>query len=110
MVKNKRIQSIIDNIVEKIIAEYEPEKIILYGSFAYGKPTRDSDIDLFIIKDTELERIYRFAEVKRLIYKPGRRIPVSPLVYTPGELSERLTAGDDFVKEILDRGEVLYVR
>ncbi|MBI4285708.1 MAG: nucleotidyltransferase domain-containing protein, partial [Chloroflexi bacterium] len=48
MVKSKRIQKIIAEVVEKIKKEYQPEKIILYGSYAYGKPTRDSDIDLFI--------------------------------------------------------------
>lgn len=110
MVKNKKIQKLIQEVVEQIKREYQPEKIILYGSYAYGKPTRDSDIDLFIIKDTDKERIYRFAEVKKLIYEPRRRIPISPLVYTPKELAERLAIGDDFVKEIMTRGEVLYAR
>lgn len=90
------------------MAGYTPEKIVLYGSYAYGKPTRDGDIDLFIIKDTPLPRICRFAEVKRLIYEPRRRIPVSPLVYTPEEVAERLSQNDDFVREILANGEVLH--
>ncbi len=110
MVKDKRIQRLIARVVEQIKEEYQPEAIILYGSYAYGKPSRDSDIDLFIVKDTDKERIYRFAEVKRLIYEPRRRIPISPLVYTSKELSERLAIGDSFVQEILTRGEVLYAR
>lgn len=108
MVKNKRTQKTIRRIVEKIVAGYGPEKVILYGSYANGKPTRDSDIDLFIVKDTPLQRIYRFAEVKRLIYEPRRRIPVSPLVYTPEEVADRLSQGDDFVEDILSHGEVLH--
>jgi uncharacterized protein len=110
MVKDKRIIKLVAEIVEKIKKEYQPEKIILFGSYAYGTPTKDSDLDLFIVKNTEKERIYRFAEVKKLIYEPGRRIPVSPLVYTPKELTERLAIGDSFVEEILSRGEVLYAR
>lgn len=108
MVKNPRIQKIISEVVEKIKTEYQPEKIILYGSYAYGKPTRDSDIDLFIIKDTGKDGIQRFVEVKRLIYEPERRISISPLVYTPKEVSERLELGDDFIEEVLTKGEVLY--
>jgi len=110
MVKDKKIRKLISEIVEKIKTEYQPDKIILFGSYAYGKPTEDSDIDLLIIKETNKERIYRFAEVKKLIYKPERRIPVSPLVYTPKELEERMAIGDDFVEEILEKGEVLYAR
>ncbi len=49
-------------------------------------------------------------EVKRIIYNPNRRVPVSPLVYTPAELEERLRIGDDFIKEILQKGVVLYER
>ena len=49
-------------------------------------------------------------EVKRLIYEPGRRISISPLVYTPKEVEERLALGDDFIEEVLTRGEVLYAR
>ena len=110
MTKNKRIQKYINRAVEQIKEKYQPEKIILYGSYAYGKPNRDSDVDLFIVKETDKERIYRFAEVKKLIYDSRRRIPISPLVYTPEEVANRLEIGDAFVEEILAKGEVLYAR
>jgi predicted nucleotidyltransferase len=98
----------ITRIAETIGREYEPQRIILFGSYARGKPTKDSDIDLFIIKDTNANRIDRFVQVKRIIYDPQLRIPVSPLVYTPREVEERLNMGDDFVKEIVLEGKVLY--
>lgn len=110
MVKDRKVRGLILKIVEQIKRGYEPERIILYGSYAYGKPTEDSDIDLFVVKETDKRRVDRFVEVKRLIYEPGRRISVSPLVYTPKEVAERLALGDAFVEEVLTRGEVLYAR
>jgi len=110
MVKDKETRELILRIVDRIKRKYEPEKIILYGSYAYGKPTEDSDIDLFIVKETDKRRVDRFVEVSRLIYERGRRVSISPLVYTPKELEERLSLGDDFVEEVLTKGEVLYAR
>ncbi len=110
MVKNSKIKKIINEVVDKLKTEYQPEKIILYGSYAYGKPTKDSDIDLFIVKDTNKRWVDRFVEVKRLIYDPERRISISLIVYTPKEVDERLYLGDDFVEDILTKGEVLYAR
>jgi predicted nucleotidyltransferase len=110
MVKDRKIRKLISEVVEKIKKEYQPEKIILFGSYAYGKPTEDSDIDLFIIKDTDKRRIDRFIEVSPLVENPDCHIPISPLVYTPTEVSDRLAMGDDFIKEVLNKGEVLYAR
>ena len=98
--------------IAKIIAilkkEYSPLKIILFGSYVYGNPTEDSDIDILIIKNTNKNRVDRFITVKKLIYDPQRKIVVSPLVLTPDELSNRLSIGDDFIKDIISRGIVLY--
>ena len=107
---NQEIKKIILEVVEKLRSEYEPLKIILFGSYAYGNPTKDSDIDLLILKNTDKRRADRFVEVKRIIYNPDIKIPISPLVYTPEELEERLKIGDDFVKEIVRKGIVLYER
>jgi len=106
----REIKSILTEIVEKLKDEYKPLKIILFGSYAYGNPTEDSDIDLLILKNTTDKRVDRFVQVKKIIYNPVRKVPVSPLVYTPGELETRLRIGDDFIKEITKRGVVLYER
>jgi len=103
-----QVDQLIVGIAERIGREYKPQKVILFGSYARGKPTEDSDIDLFIVKDTDARMVDRFVEVKQLIYDPQLRIPVSPLVYTPEELEERLDMGDDFVKEVMSEGKVLY--
>lgn len=100
-------KGMISKIVEKIKKEYQPEKIILFGSYAYGKPTEDSDIDLLIIKESNKRRIDRFCEVRKII-RDIKGISVQPVVFTRAEINKRLKIGDDFIKEILKKGEVLY--
>lgn len=107
MTKNKKIKSIICRLAQRIKKEYQPEKIILFGSYAYGHPTKDSDIDLFIIKESNKRRIERSCEVRKII-RDIKGISVQPIVFTDEELSKRLAIGDEFVKEILGKGEVLY--
>jgi predicted nucleotidyltransferase len=64
----EEVENILSEIVEKLKSEYKPLKIILFGSYAYGNPTEDSDIDLLILKDTTKRRVDRFVQVKRIIY------------------------------------------
>ena len=106
----EEVKTILSEIVEKLKREYKHLKIILFGSYAYGNPTEDSDIDLLILKNTDKRRVDRFVRVKRIIYNPNCKIPVSPLVYTHEELEERLRMGDDFIKEIIQKGTILYER
>ena len=102
------MREIIQNIVQKIVAGYAPQKVILFGSYAYGEPDEDSDIDLLIIKDTDKRPIERWIEVKRLLRDRNRRVSVSPLVYTHREIEHRLAIKDFFLQEVLEKGEVLY--
>jgi predicted nucleotidyltransferase len=97
------------NIARKIKTKYKPEKIILFGSFAYGQPDESSDIDLLIVKETPDEPIDRRVAVRRLL-SIEEDAHISPLVITPGELAHRLKIGDQFLGEILARGEVLYAK
>jgi predicted nucleotidyltransferase len=107
------MDDIIKKIVDTLIKEYHPDKIILFGSHAYGKPTEDSDVDLLIIKEIdEKRRIDRIVEVRRLVHNSlkGIGIPFSPIVLTKEELCKRLEMGDDFIEEITTKGKVLYER
>lgn len=108
MVKEATIRVVINKVVDTLIKEYQPKKIILFGSYAYGSPTSDSDLDLLIIKDTDKRPIDRWMEVKRLLRNTARSLPISPLVYTERELAERLIMKDFFIAEVLEKGEVLY--
>lgn len=98
----------IEWIVRRIIEGYRPAKVILFGSYAYGRPTVDSDIDLLIVKETADRFIDRWVAVRELIADPERRTPVEPIVVTPEELRRRLAEGDQFFHEIVTRGKVLY--
>jgi predicted nucleotidyltransferase len=102
-------RSAINKIAEKIKTRYKPEKIILFGSYAWGKPTDDSDIDLFIIKRTKLRPIDRRIQVRRIV-NLKRLIAFSPIVFTPKEMEYLLRIGDPFVKEIMATGKVLYAK
>ena len=104
------IERILNKIVEILVREYKPETIVLYGSYAYGNPTRHSDIDLLIVKETEKNRIDRYVEAAGLIFDPNRRIPVQPLVLTPSELQMRMDVGDHFIRDVLTKGVRLYDR
>ena len=108
MVKSKKTRKVILDIAEKIRKNYHPEKIILFGFFAYGKATRDSDIDMLIVKRTRKKSMDRWFTLKKLCQDPNRGIPFSPLVFTPKELDHRLSLADQFIKEILQKGQVLY--
>ena len=111
MVTDRKLEKILSNMVETIKAKYAPEKIIMYGSFAYGVPDENSDIDLLIIKETSERPLDRRVRVRRIVDIRDSSYPAfSPLVLTPEEIKQRLDIGDQFIEEILTRGEVLYAR
>ena len=90
-----------------IVKEYRPEKIILFGSYAYGTPNQDSDIDLLIIKETKERPIDRRVAVSKIIYDPKLRVSIEPIVITPEEINQQ-GMKDPFFREILTRGRTLY--
>ena len=108
MVTSDEIDILIQNIVDRLLRAYTPEKVILFGSYAYGHPGPDSDIDLLIIKDTNQRFIDRWVEVRRILSDPKRTVPLETLVLTPQEVSRRLEIGDQFIAEIVEKGKVLY--
>jgi len=106
--RNKRVKRLIQVMAEKIKKEYTPEKIILFGSYAWGKPNKDSDIDLFIIKRTNERHIDRSVRVAEILDEENALFAIEPLVYTPEEVSYRLKIGDPFIKKIMKKGRILY--
>lgn len=101
-------ENLIQSLLQKLLAQYQPQKVILYGSYAYGNPHPNSDIDLLIIKDTSERFIDRWTAVQHLLSDSTRRVPIEPLVLTPHEVEHRLRRGDQFVAEIFRKGKLLY--
>ena len=108
MITTDSTRAMLRDIVARLSAEYRPKRVILFGSYAYGQPRPDSDIDLLIVKDTSDRFIDRWVDVRRILSDPKRTIPLETIVLTPQEITNRLNAGDQFLAEILKKGEILY--
>lgn len=99
-------------ITEALVREYQPERIILFGSRAWGRPHKDSDADLCVLKDHQedpldaMGRAFSIAVGARR--QSGVRLPLDVIVYTPRRFDERLRMGDPFVKRIATHGRLLY--
>jgi len=94
--------------LENLIREVNPEKVILFGSYAYGNPTPDSDVDLLVIVRTDESYRERYMRVVRAL-RP-RLFPLDLIVKTPEEVEEALQTFSPFLREILTRGICLYER
>ena len=103
-----QVEERIRKIGERIKKEYRAERVILFGSYATGEATEDSDIDLLIVKETSDRFIDRWVKVRELIADPKRRIPVEPIVMTSEELDRRIARGDQFFRRIVADGKLLY--
>ena len=107
-VRRAALQAELERIVRVLVEQYDPECIILYGSFAHGDIHAWSDLDLCVIKQTEKRFIERLEEVGLLTLP---RVGCQILVYTPKELEAVKQQGHYFfVDEILGKGKVLYER
>ena len=95
-------------MVRRIVTALHPEKIMLFGSYAYGTPSCDSDVDLLVVMRTYARPADRYLAVSRLL-RP-RPFPLDILVKTPAEVVQALTKGDSFLREVITQGRVLYER
>ena len=95
------IQCVVDQIVER----FHPDKIWLFGSFAHGTPTSDSDVDLLVAMDTPLRNVQQAVEIRKAVDFP---FPVDLLVRTPAQIAARVALGDGFFHDALSKGVVLH--
>lgn len=102
------IRLILDRMVQRLVDEYAPERIILFGSHVAGTANEDSDIDLLIVKDTSERFLDRWSTVQQLLTGLHPSIPVETIVLTPDEIATRMESGDAFLRTIFDQGEILY--
>ncbi|MBN1874610.1 MAG: nucleotidyltransferase domain-containing protein [Anaerolineae bacterium] len=105
MDREQQLRHALEHIMYTLLQEYQPQKIILFGSMARGEIKEWSDIDLVIVKDTPKHFLARLKEVALLCRAP---VGVDYLVYTPREF-EQLTQDNPFIQEeVLQKGKVLY--
>jgi predicted nucleotidyltransferase len=95
---------VIRRFARQVAERFHPDKIILFGSYAYGTPHADSDVDILIIMPARNE----LDQAVRIRLAVDYNFPMDLLVRTPKNLSWRLAEGDSFLKEIIARGKVLY--
>jgi predicted nucleotidyltransferase len=96
----------IQRYCDAIASEFAPEKIILFGSHAYGEPHRDSDVDVLVVLPRERWRSHRPSLAIRQRIAAG--FPVDILVKEPREMARRLRDGDSVLREIVEKGRVMY--
>ena len=97
----------IQNITDTIIEKFKPEKVVLFGSRAWGSPDKDSDIDLFVVKDDQKKNTREMAvDLERIL--SNRKTPLDLLVYKPEQVARRLAAKDQFITKIWRDGKTLY--
>jgi len=101
-------QETIDAIIRSIADTFSPHKIIMFGSYATGRPTPDSDLDLFLVMDTDLPR-YKRATPIRLLFQPAP-CAMDILVYTPEEVAHWNGTTNHIITEVLRSGKTVYER
>lgn len=104
------VPHIIQDILEKIIAGYAPQKVILFGSYAYGEPDEDSDIDLLIIKDTN-EPLSKYGDGQTTGQGPlPQGVCVSPRLHRPRTGGTACHQGLLHPRGVGDRKDALWMR
>lgn len=101
MISFSQIQAFSQQIVKK----FQPERIILFGSYAYGQPTEDSDVDLLVILPFEEISVQKAIAIRRQVKSS---FPLDLIARTSQQIQQRLDMGDFFIKDILEKGRILY--
>lgn len=96
------------DVTNRIVEALAPEQVILFGSYARGRPTPDSDVDLLVVMQTDERASKRRRAISRLFRE--RPFPMDIVVRTPAEIEQSMTAVDPFTRDILETGKVLYER
>jgi len=101
MIERKQIRK----FSRRVVREFHPRRIILFGSHAHGAPTEDSDVDILVILPFRGRAVDKSVEIRMKTLPP---FPVDLLVRTPKMVRKRMAMGDSFMRDILEKGTVLY--
>jgi predicted nucleotidyltransferase len=100
-------QESIQELCDRIVRDFQPERIILFGSYAYGNPTPDSDVDILVVLPFEGKNFLKSLEI---LNRTNPRFPIDLLARRPDDTERRYREGDPLIREALDHGKVLYER
>ncbi len=103
MVTLKEISRYANDVAKRFL----PERVVLFGSYAEGRATEDSDVDLLVVMDHPGRNVEQAVTIRRAI---RRDFPLDLVVRTPAELRRRLSQKDTFLSEICGKGKTLYER
>ena len=95
----------IRKVTRQIVQQFHPQKVILFGSYAYGQPTEDSDVDLLVVMDTNESPLPVAAKIAAAIEHP---FPLDIVVRTPGEFASAVQRRGVFATEVATKGITLY--
>jgi uncharacterized protein len=94
----------ITQLTQQIVAIAQPEKVILFGAYAYGQPNEDSDLDIMVILPFEGHWVHKAVEIRQ-------QLPIGNFsldLRTPQQIKTRLAIGAPFMREIIEQGQILY--
>ncbi len=96
---------VIYTLVRRIAERFHPQQIILFGSYAYGCPRPESDVDLLVVMETALKESEQALRIRQAV---NVLFGVDLIVYTPENLAQRIAWGDSFLREVTEQGLILY--
>jgi predicted nucleotidyltransferase len=95
----------IRRVCGQIARLFKPQRIVLFGSYAYGRPTPDSDVDLLVVMPFEGKGFRKASEIRTRI---DATFPLDLIVRSPAEMNRRLAGGDFFLREVTEKGKLIY--
>ncbi len=104
---NQEMSERLQKISERLKREYNAERVILFGSYARGEETEDSDVDILVISPTKERMIERMTSVSKIIRDLRNGLPISPIVLTPEEFSQKIAIEDALIQTITEEGIIL---
>ena len=99
-------EQLIEEIKDRIVSAVQPEKIIVFGSYAYGTPSKESDLDLLVIMPSDEPMHSRVTKIRKLVR--DIHIPKDIIVYTPQEVEKWKDASAAFITTVVRKGKVIY--
>lgn len=101
MIDRRKIKAFVNEVARR----FQPDRVVLFGSYAYGRPGTDSDVDLLVIMPHKGHSAIQAAQIRKRI-RAG--FPMDLIIRSPQVICERLAMDDFFISEIMEQGKTLY--